>query len=60
MVTPGRFELSTDRLEGDCSIQLSYEVKITGTNRLYNKKTLFASPNKNNNLLFIKYIISLI
>ena len=28
MVTPGRFELSTDRLEGDCSIQLSYEVSF--------------------------------
>ena len=45
MVTPGRFELSTDRLEGDCSIQLSYEVITTGTNRLYNKIHLLASLN---------------
>ena len=52
MVSARRLERLTDRLEGDCSIQLSYGDITRSQERLYNKNVVISR------LFFIFYYIS--
>lgn len=51
MVPPVRFELTTDRLKGECSAPLSYEGRNSGPGRI----RTFTSPVKSRVCLTVKH-----